>query len=52
MHGDRFTGPKITLSADALSESQERALEEEGLDIEKVHEDGLHSAPIEKSLEA
>jgi hypothetical protein len=32
----RFTGPKITLNLDDLSESQERALAEEGLDIEGV----------------
>lgn len=30
----RFTGPKITLSLDDLSESQERALAEDGLDVE------------------
>ena len=30
----RFKGPKITLNLDDLSESQERALEAEGLEIE------------------
>lgn len=32
----RFTGPKITLNLDDLSESQERALAEEGLEVEDV----------------
>lgn len=31
-----FTGPKITLTLDDLSESQERALEEEGLDVTHI----------------
>lgn len=33
----RFTGPKITLSLDDLSESQERAIAEEDLDVEIVN---------------
>ena len=28
-----FTGPKITLNLDDLSESQERAIEEEGIEV-------------------
>lgn len=31
-----FTGPKITLNTDDLSESQEKALADEGLEVEKL----------------
>ena len=44
----RFQGPKITLSLDDLSESQERAIIEEGLNVEDVHvsKQGAHETPI------
>ena len=32
----RFKGPKITLNLDDLSESQERALKAEGLEVEGI----------------
>lgn len=34
MDVNRFTGPKITLSADELTIEQQEALEEEGLDVQ------------------
>lgn len=37
----RFTGPKITLNLDDLSESQERALADEGLEVE--HDPTAHA---------
>ena len=49
----RFTGPKITLSLDDLSESQERTIAEEGLQVNIVDpgEAGTDSAPISKEVE-
>ncbi|KAK6399656.1 GABA-specific high-affinity permease [Oleoguttula sp. CCFEE 5521] len=46
-----FTGPKITLSADELTEEQERALAEEGLVIDVAGQSdslGGHSGDHEK----
>ena len=31
-----FTGPKITLDTDSLTERQEKAIREEGLEVEKL----------------
>jgi len=39
---NRFTGPKITLDISELSEQQEKALRDEGLDIEVT---GLNDTP-------
>ncbi|CAK3861121.1 gaba permease [Lecanosticta acicola] len=49
---DRFTGPKITLSLDGLSESQERALADERLDVQRVQRDELDPAQLPKSIDA
>lgn len=38
-----FTGPKITLSVDDLSNSQEEALADEGLEVEKLEDARLAS---------
>ena len=34
-----FTGPKITIDTDELTEEQQVAIREEGLDIKDLHED-------------
>jgi hypothetical protein len=39
----RFTGPKITLDISELSEAQEQALREEGLDIQI---EGIDHTPV------
>ncbi|KAI9814184.1 MAG: GABA-specific high-affinity permease [Pycnora praestabilis] len=41
-----FTGPKITLNLDDLSESQERALAEEGLDIQPVKSQSIGGGEV------
>lgn len=44
---DRFTGPKITLSADDLTEEQQEALKEEGLEVQiDAPATGTQNAPI------
>lgn len=49
----RFTGPKITLSEDDLTEEQQEALKIEGLEvkIEPHSADGTQNAPISKDVE-
>jgi hypothetical protein len=49
----RFTGPKITLSEDDLTDEQQEALKTEGLEvkIEPRSDDGTQNAPISKDLE-
>lgn len=50
---DRFTGPKITLSEDHLTEEQQEALKFEGLEVKiEPHEmAGTQNAPISKEIE-
>lgn len=55
---DRFTGPKITLDINDLSEEQEKALAEEGLEINlegrelETPDDGeMDMHPVEKAPE-
>ncbi|KAK3063673.1 hypothetical protein LTS18_013650 [Coniosporium uncinatum] len=46
-----FKGPKITLEADELTEAQEKAIREEGLDIDIAGIQGVtpvHNASVEK----
>ncbi|KAM0713478.1 hypothetical protein Q7P37_010440 [Cladosporium fusiforme] len=45
-----FTGPRITLSADELTEDQQEALEEEGLDVKIEGTAGTQNAPISKEM--
>jgi hypothetical protein len=49
----RFTGPKITLSEDDLTDEQQEALKIEGLEIkvEPHSPDGTQESPISKDLE-
>lgn len=49
----RFTGPKITLSEDELTDEQQEALKIEGLEInvEPHGTDGTQNAPISKDIE-
>lgn len=49
----RFTGPKITLSEDDLTEEQQEALKVEGLEVKiEPHETaGTQNAPISKEIE-
>jgi hypothetical protein len=49
----RFTGPKITLSEDDLTDEQQEALEIEGLEvkIEPHSPDETQDSPISKDLE-
>ena len=49
----RFTGPKITLSEDELTDAQQEALKIEGLEvnIEPSSADGTDNAPISKDVE-
>lgn len=49
----RFTGPKITLSEDELTEEQQEALKTEGLEvnIEPKSTDGTQNDPISKDIE-
>lgn len=48
-----FTGPKITLNLDDLSESQERAIEEEGIDVkhDPVATSGTQNVALAKETE-
>ena len=48
----RFTGPKITLNMDELSESQERALAEEGLEVEHAPAaaSGTQNVPLAREV--
>jgi len=48
----RFTGPKITLSVDDLTEEQADALAVEGLDVEDVKPAGLAGTDAAKKAEA
>ena len=50
----RFTGPKITLNLDDLSESQERAIVDEGLEVEHetAPKSGTQNVPLAKEPEA
>ncbi|KAK5164463.1 GABA-specific high-affinity permease [Saxophila tyrrhenica] len=47
-----FTGPKITLNMDELSESQERAIVEEGIEVkhEALPEAGTQNVPLAKEV--
>ena len=49
----RFTVPKITLDLDDLSESQERAIVAEGLDVQDVKPvlAGPENAPISQGVD-
>lgn len=49
----RFTGPKITLSEDELTEEQQEALKIEGLEvnIEPKSTDGMDNAAASKDIE-
>lgn len=49
-----FTGPKITLNLDDLSESQERAIVEEGIDVKHDHAaaSGTQNVPLAKEVAA
>jgi len=49
----RFTGPKITLSEDELTDEQQEALKIEGLEvnIEPHGTDGTQDAPSSKDIE-
>ena len=46
---DRFTGPKITLNTDELTETQEAALRAEGMEIEGLA--SLDDSDTEKPAE-
>ena len=48
----RFEGPKITLNLDDLSESQEKAIAEEGIEVEheKLPASGTQNVPLAKEV--
>jgi hypothetical protein len=50
----RFTGPKMTLSEEDLTDEQQEALKNEGLEvnIEPRGTDGTQNAPISKDIES
>ena len=54
MYMYRFTGPKITLNLDDLSESQERAIRKEGIDVEHDEKlpatSGTQNVPLAKEV--
>lgn len=49
---NRFTGPKITINLDDLSETQERAIEIEGIEVKHdfLPEAGTQNVPLAKEV--